>query len=126
MLRYVAGVIVGISVAVAGVASAQALGLSEREALNRARAGVAKTGHSSQIITTTNASVGPLVVGAVYEIVCTEDTYFEWGETAPTANSDSSYLPADTIIYRTVGDSIRYMSAIKVSTNGVCYLTELE
>lgn len=127
MNKYLAGIVFGVCISLAGAAVAQVLKYSELEAANRARAGAAKAGTSTRItVTGTSASAGPLTANALYEIVCTEETYFEFGATAPTATSSSSLLPADTIIYRVIQDNVQYVAALRTTTSGTCYFTELQ
>lgn len=105
---------------------------SDKEALNRTRACIPKDGHSTQLTVSSSDASGDLGQNKVYMFVCTGATsiYWEMGDSAAaTADSNSNFLPVDTVMYFATGsgDQSRYISAVDSATSaGTCYVTECE
>jgi hypothetical protein len=128
MRNLVFGIVLGSAYSLALVAVAANQQYSEREALNRTRAPV-PIATDPTVITVSDTSTGNSTAfskNVILEIVCTIDSYYEWGTTSPTATSTSHYLPANTIIYRATDDTVLFVDFLRVgSTNGTCFVQEL-
>ncbi len=103
--------------------------LSDREAANRTRACIPVSGHSTQLsVSASAANASAFDQWTVYSMICTVSVYYEAGDgSAATADSNSNYLPADTMIYFSTGGSAisDFMSAVDTAaTGGTCYINK--
>lgn len=126
-MKTIGGIVIGLilAVGVAVLAGPDSYQYSAGEAANLTRVCIPRDGNPTKIDTTASAGSSRLAEQTVYRVACTEDVYWEMGDgAAGTADSSSNYLPADTVEY--IGTGIYgqsdFFSAVKVSTNGFCFV----
>lgn len=121
--------VASLLVALGGVALATNT-FSEKESLNLTRPCIPVDGHTTQLSVSSSAGSGDLGEMVSWTMVCTVDVYWETGDSSnPTADSNSDWLPAGTIIKRSTGhgNQSRYVAAVDTaSASGTCYIHKCE
>jgi hypothetical protein len=128
MRQYITGAIVGLVVFAAIKVIAAPDARSNDPGLDYVRAPIPMAQHTTQLtISGTSAGTAQLVQEKVYSMICNTAVQYETGDAgAATADTNSNYLPADTMFYWSTGrgDVSRYMSAVQVASAGTCYIHE--
>jgi hypothetical protein len=102
-----------------------------QESLNRARVCIPVAAEATKLSVSASANTGLLQDSTAYSVICRGTTgggvYWEMGDAAAaTADSNSNFLPDDTLMYFGTGSGSisRYLSAVDISaTGGTCYVT---